>query len=213
MSTKSVRGMSCGEMHEFALSLDKAGFDADLVQKIVNSKGNECAENMYAALAGRAKLRPLILKLLSSDTPIIISACDGTHTLAKAKNVFKSYISSDFKDWGLNKPGKRTEETAVEVHEMVKDATFAQMFGSLGADLDKLCLTQHQIEIFCEDHSGWLRIDGYTTFFLFKEDERFFVAGVGVGSGGLGVDVDRLEDGRVWRADRRRRLVSPQLIA
>ena len=37
-------------MHEFALVLDKAGFDANLVQKIVNSRGNKQAKAMYAAL-------------------------------------------------------------------------------------------------------------------------------------------------------------------
>lgn len=50
MSTKSVCSMSCGEMHEFALVLDKAGFNADLVHKIVNSKGNKHAKEMYVAL-------------------------------------------------------------------------------------------------------------------------------------------------------------------
>ncbi len=51
MSAKSVCEMSCGAMHEFALVLDKAGFDADLVHKIVNSKGNKHAKKMYTSLA------------------------------------------------------------------------------------------------------------------------------------------------------------------
>lgn len=50
MSTKCVCDLSCGAMHEFALVLDKAGFNADLVQNIVNSKGNKLAEAMYSAL-------------------------------------------------------------------------------------------------------------------------------------------------------------------
>ncbi len=50
MSTKSVCDMSYGAMHEFALVLDKAGFDADLVQKIVNSRRNKLAEAMYGVL-------------------------------------------------------------------------------------------------------------------------------------------------------------------
>lgn len=49
-ATKSVCGMSCGAMHEFALTLDKAGFDADLVKKIINSGKNEYAKMMYASL-------------------------------------------------------------------------------------------------------------------------------------------------------------------
>lgn len=48
--------MSCGEMHEFALVLDKAGFDADLVQRIVNSKDNKHAKMMYDALTDGANV-------------------------------------------------------------------------------------------------------------------------------------------------------------
>lgn len=44
--------MSCGQMHEFALVLDKAGFDADLVQEVVNSRGNKLAKAMYDAISG-----------------------------------------------------------------------------------------------------------------------------------------------------------------
>ncbi|MFA7216682.1 MAG: hypothetical protein WC095_01720 [Candidatus Paceibacterota bacterium] len=43
-------------MHEFALVLDKAGFDADLVQRVVNSRGNKQAKAMYAALMGGAQI-------------------------------------------------------------------------------------------------------------------------------------------------------------
>jgi len=55
MSTKSVCDMSCGAMHEFALVLDKVGFNADLVQNIVNSRGNEYAKAMYESIINRVK--------------------------------------------------------------------------------------------------------------------------------------------------------------
>lgn len=48
--------MSCGAMHEFALVLDKAGFDADLVQRVVNSRGNKQAKAMYATVATDTKV-------------------------------------------------------------------------------------------------------------------------------------------------------------
>ncbi len=56
MSTKSVCDLSCGAMHEFALVLDKAGFDADLVQRVINSRGNKQAKAMYAALTNGAQV-------------------------------------------------------------------------------------------------------------------------------------------------------------
>lgn len=149
--------------------------------------------------------------LFSKGESIIIDACKGKETLADAKDVFKSGINSDFKNWNTNKPSKNTEETAVQVHEIVKDSTFVQMFGSLGTDLDKLCLTQSQIKNFCKKHSNWLRTDGYATFFLFKVDNQFFVADVYVRSDGLVVYVRRFEDNNVWVADRAYRVVFPQL--
>lgn len=83
------------------------------------------------------------------------------------------------------------------------------MFGSLGTDLDKLCLTQHQIKTFCEVHKELLRKDGYATFFLFKVDEQFFVVDVYVRSGGLRVHVHRFERGNVWDAESSHRVVVP----
>lgn len=63
-----------------------------------------------------------IFKLLSKGESVIIDACDGTETLANANETFKLGIDNDFKNWGLNKSGVATEETAVAVHEMVQDA-------------------------------------------------------------------------------------------
>lgn len=212
MGTKSVSDMSCGEMYQFALALDKAGFDADLVQEIVNSKNNRRARGMYATLTrGENTVVKEYLKCLSSGKPIIIPACDGSHTLASAKKVFKSYIDSDFKNWGLDKRSLATKETAVEVYEIIKNETFAQMLGSLGTDINKRCLTQHQIEIFCEKHFKWLCSNASATLFLFKKEDQFFVARVSVSSDGLDVSAGRFERGSVWGAGGHPRLVVPQL--
>jgi hypothetical protein len=157
-----------------------------------------------------SKKENLITLLLSKGESILIDACDGKEILADAKDVFKSGIDSDFKNWNTNKPGKNTEETAVQVHEIVKDSTFAQMFGSFGTDLDKLCLTQSQIKNFCKKNPNWLRTDGYATFFLFKVGDQFFVAYVYVDSDGFCVDVLRFEYVYVWNAVYAPRFVVPQ---
>ncbi len=151
-----------------------------------------------------------ILRLLSKGESIVIDSCDGSETLANAKETFKSGIDGDFKNWGTDKPGVATEDTAVQVYELVQNATFAQMFGFLGTDLNKLCLSQSQIKTFCRKYSNWLRQDGYATFFLFKGGDQFFVAGVLVGSGGLGVCVSRFEYDYVWYAECLHRMVVPQ---
>lgn len=220
MSTKSVCGISCGEMHKFASVLDKAGFNADLVRKIVNSRDNKHAKAMYVAITDKNKIIETnqYIKRLSGDTPIIIPACDGSHIIAEAKKVFKYCIDPDFKKWGLDERGNPTKETAVVVHEIVRDGTFARMFGSFGVDLDKLCFTQHQVEAFCENHPDWLCIDGYGTFFLIKKDWKYsatignlFVARVRARSDGLDVYARRFEHDSVWYADCQHRLVVPQL--
>lgn len=152
-----------------------------------------------------------IPRLISGGESIIIDACDGSETIADAKDAFKSGIDPGFENWGTNKSGVATEDVAVQVNEMVKDATFAQMFGSLGTDLDKLCLTQHQVKKFCKKHANWLRADGYGTFFLFKVEDEYFVVSVDVHSDGLVVGVNRLGLDYVWHGAYRHRVVSPQL--
>jgi hypothetical protein len=174
------------------------------LQDIVEGKFNK---------KGSATNESTILRLISGGKSIMIDACDGSETITNAKDTFKSGIDSDFKNLGTDKPGQATEETAVKVHEMVKDATFAQIFGSLGTDLDKLCLTQHQIKKFCKKHANWLRTDGYGAFFLFKVEDQYFVAHVLVGAVGLNVRVYRLGRGIVWFAESLLRVVVPQLIS
>ena len=152
-----------------------------------------------------------ILRRLFEGESISIGARDGSRYISKEKGVFRVFIDSCFKSWGLDKCGKATEKTEVSVYEMVKDAKFAPMFSSLNLDLDKLCFSQDQIIEFCEEHCSRLRTDGYATFFLFKQDDQFFVARVDVNSDGLSVDVSRLENDNVWFSSCAHRLVVPQL--
>lgn len=197
---------------------DFAGLQVDQLQKLRN--GNMTIEQLRwfnnltfvqrEQLLGTLPEKAHILKLLSEGETLMLDACDGTKILAQAKDVFLSGIDSDFVNWGTDKPGIATAITPVQVHEMVQNATFAQMFGSLGTDLDTLCLTQHQIKNFCKKYPYWLCQDG-TTFLLFKVKDLFFVALVYVCSGGLHVYVLRFEGARVWDAEVAPRVVVPQL--
>ena len=151
------------------------------------------------------------LKLISGAKNLVLKPTTGERTVTSAKNVFRAYIDPDFKNWELDVEGKSTPETKVQVYELVKDGTFAQIFGGLGKNLDDLCLTQEQIIQFAETHCDWFSTN-FWTFFLFKVGEKFFVAGVDLrGSGYLRVRVCRLSDDNVWHAKARRRFVLPQL--
>ena len=152
---------------------------------------------------------PTILRLLSEE-PLVLEPTDGSQVLAEANKVF-AYIDPDFQNWNADEAGLATEQAQVCVYEMVRDATFAQMFGSLASDAAKLCLTQAQIKQFVVKHRDQLRSDGYATFFLFKSHDHFFVASVDVDSGRLEVYVYRFEHSSVWDAEFRHRVVVPQL--
>lgn len=152
-----------------------------------------------------------MLRLLSGGENLTIDATDGQEILAEAGDVFVS-IDGDFKNWGADEKSCATEEVPVDVYEIAKDGTFAQLFGSLNADVRKLCLTQAQIMGFVKKHRNQLRTEGYGNFFLFESNSEVFVATVGVFSGGrLDVRVDRFDDSYVWRAGYRHRVVVPQL--
>jgi hypothetical protein len=152
----------------------------------------------------------ILLKLISGGRLLTVDAVDGSEILADATDF--AYRDSDLKNWGADEKGPATSETFVEVHEIAKDATFSQMFGSLNADVSKLCLTQHQIKNFARKHRNWLRTDGYATFFLFESRKQFFVAGVEFNSDDeLDVGVGRFKGGCVWDAEGRHRVVVPQL--
>lgn len=119
-----------------------------------------------------------------------------------------SYIDSDFKNWDTDVKGKDTKPTTLDVFEMDRDATFAQIF----TNPEKQALSQGQILEFVKTHKDKLRTDSYATLFLFKVGDKFFVASVGLGGDGrLRVGVDEFSDGRVWGAEFRLRVVVPQL--
>ncbi|MCX6763789.1 MAG: hypothetical protein NTZ97_03620 [Candidatus Moranbacteria bacterium] len=196
----------------------KFGGSMENIYRLATPDGSKTLEKIARIIVeGVKKTENKFLKLISGSETIIIDECDGTETLADAKDVF-AYIDSDFKNWGLDKKASATGKTPVQVFEMSEDATFRQMFNSFSTERKKLCLKQSQIKKFVKKHSKWLRTDGYATFFLFKKDEtkdaddNFFVAYVHFYSGDkLEVNVNRFENDIVWSAEVRRRLVVPQL--
>lgn len=159
--------------------LDKLQLSRDAAQAVLG--GGHKLQGKFGEVI--VELSNPILKLISGDERIVIDTVDGLETLPNANDVF-AYIDSDFVSWGADEQGPATKETPAAVYEIAKNATFAQMFESLGSDLNKLCFTQSQIKNFAKKHRNWLRTEGYGTFFLFKSKNSFFVAGVSVGSGG-----------------------------
>ena len=148
------------------------------------------------------------LLLISESEDLVLSETDGQETLARATDVFR-YIDSNFKNWGCDVPGSPTKETSVKVHELVTDSSFKEMFRGFGIELDSLSLTQAQIKEFVVRYPRWLKKGGNGTFFLTRVGSEFFIAAVYIFSDDrLGVRVRRFSLPRVFRAEKRHRLVS-----
>lgn len=198
--------------------LNFLGTVCDLLEKLA---GKESGEIWFKELKKFLLKKPCwtgvadsiseFLKLISAGETLTVDALDGEEILAEAADVFV-YIDPNFKNWNADECGEATKKTAVEVHELVKDGTFTQFFGSICGDISKLCFTQAQIKNFCIKHRDWLKKEGYATLFLFKSHNNFFVANVNLTSGGrLRVDVNEFGNDSVWDADDRDRVVVPQL--
>ncbi|MDR3559229.1 MAG: hypothetical protein P4L62_01740 [Candidatus Pacebacteria bacterium] len=197
------------------LPLDVIRVLCDLVEKLSGEAGQQWLAELKNFLRKEncwtGVVVETILRLISIGESLVLDAADGKEILAKAKDVF-AYIDPDFKNWGADEPGSATGEMPVAVYEMTQDGTFAHIFGSLNADVYKLCFTQAQIKAFVKKHRRWLRTDGYGTFFLFRSHGEVFVADVNFISGAsLRVHVYRFGYDYVWNVAYRPRVVVPQL--
>jgi hypothetical protein len=94
------------------------------------------------------------LRLLSGNEPLMLEPTDGWETLGQATDVFR-YIDRNFEGWNSNVVGPQTEETAVQVYELIRNSTFQEMFGGFGMALDCLAFTQAQIKQFAKRYPDW----------------------------------------------------------
>ena len=164
-----------------------------------------------------------ILKLISGQEKLIIRALDGRFIIVQAKNIFRANIDPHFIQWRLSKLGIATPEISVEVHEMIKDASFMDIFNSLPGTLEQKWLTQNQVIEFCTIWPDWLRTGGFATMFLCKKDENkpideansqdnLIEVGVREKPEGLSVAVNRFDYTYIWAAKYHRRVVVPIII-
>lgn len=151
------------------------------------------------------------LRLISGGHSLTIKACSGKRTIAKAKMVFRGHIDPDFVGYGLDVEGVATPDMGVEVHELVSDGQFENIYNNVERDLEKLVLTQDQVISFVEDHLEGLRKDNSETFFLLKKGKDFFVARVSSPDGELLVLTYWLKSTIVWDSDDKLHFVFPQL--
>lgn len=131
---------------------------------------------------------------------LAIEACNGTKTFADEDGIFNR-VNKNIHRANV-RHGSATKEVFVKAYDMEKNVDMAEVFYSLSDNLEKLCLTEHQIIFFCAKHYSLLRIGTHSppALFLRKKGKYFFTVLVfGNGSGGLSVREDRLRDGgKIW---------------
>lgn len=188
---------------------------------IQNTK--EAIKLCVEAIKKRQSSKQPILNLISGGHSLVLKALDGKRLICKSGKTFRSGIDGDFVKWGIAKPGIATPATPAQVHEMVGNGTFMDIFRSLPGTWNQKWLSQNQVIEFCETLPDWLRQNGNATFFLVKKDEskpinedkpedNLVVVRVRVYSVGLAVRVYQLGLDFVWNAESRHRVVSPQLV-
>jgi hypothetical protein len=194
--------------------LEKLGMPFDDIYKLgkPTEKGNPLVRACAEKIVEVTENSQIELKLISGNYTLILNAADGSEILVEKSDLF-AYIDPDSSK--CDEKGSATEETPVVVYEMAnKDSTLTEMYGSLTADVSKLCLTQAQIIGFVKQYRDWF--GRYKTFFLFKSNNNLFVAGVSVrqypSSGGLGVIIYPFNRPEVFYVENRHRLVSPQQL-
>ena len=163
----------------------------------------------------------VILRRLYEGESIIIVSCDGSETIVNDKDTFKAGRALGYENFGRGKPEWATENTVVEVYEVVQNAKFMQKFNNLKIkELDKLCFTQHQIIQFCKDHANRLSPRRYKTLlplhariketlFPLKVKGHYCIAQVSVLRNGLYIDCHWSEAAYLSLADDLNHVVFP----
>jgi len=104
-----------GKMHEFLLALKKAGFTDELIQEIINSKNNEMAAKMFAAIMLDSAAK-------SADSEVILDfTVDYTKTVAEMVKAGKydwsnDDITSDHYPIAKDKSGKKEDISTKVFH-------------------------------------------------------------------------------------------------
>jgi hypothetical protein len=190
----------------------------EALQNIVNGKFDQPETKIIVSSHSLIMQTPYF-RLIPGVQNLRLGSSDG-RTIAIAKDVFKSGISSDFVNFGLNNPGPAILRARFSGYKLIADATFKQMFPSFGVDLEKLWSRQGQVLDICVFYAKHLCQNGNANFFIIKKDEtkpaaedNLFVVYVYLRSDGLHAYVYRFSYGYIWGGERGDRFFCPQLLA
>ncbi len=105
-------------------------------------------------------------------------------------------INHGFRNQDEKSRDRATNEMPVRVLEVIKSGAHAQVFGGLGQDLNRLCLSRDQIISFAVNHCRWFGIGnrGANIDFLYRVNGEFRVARARLQAGLVEIRWSRLSD-------------------
>jgi hypothetical protein len=133
--------------------LDKA------LQQVVEGKFNDLKKS-------------ILTPVLSNKIMLIEEISGGETSLSKVEGIFEV--------WKSDQSSVDTKEASVKAFEFNAGPSFAEIFGSFRTKLNELCFTKSQIIRFCKKYPQYLQSNGNGNYFLFKENNKYFVVDVSV---------------------------------
>jgi hypothetical protein len=174
----------------------------------------ELEKRLYESLVPKSRQSAVPLTLISKRHPLIIDECSGNEIFKNASDVFDDRNMANI--FELFDCSNSREAVLVEVYGVNKThhITFQRIFNALSADLNMLCLTEHQIIKFCKKYKSWLSDEDGITNFLFKKNNDYLLAYVYRGSmDQLDLNITHLNyDDNMPLPRKGCRVVVPQLI-
>lgn len=114
------------------------------------------------------------VKFYSAIENLLIESLSGEMLVADFANMFR-FVDPDFRIYDLDQPSPTTEAILVDVKEFKSgDATLAQIFLQLSADLEKIILTPAQILRFCLKFVKHLSQGDCGTFFPTRIGQNYY---------------------------------------
>jgi hypothetical protein len=184
-----------GSLHEFMISLDKAGFTPEILQNVITSKGNKMAKTMYASITTKGMKqivadRTAHLKLINSNVAVraFEDTFNPTKHFCENKNI-KYWLSDNFQKYVLNsaQPFSKAPAMSFSKYSLKADTTDKDIMEELGIT-DKLMTREEILQAIADltsnqpkGESGTLLTNGYATIIGYMTCDDGAVRGVGVG--------------------------------
>ena len=195
----------------------KTNIGQERLQEIIEKPGTlfKLIEDLFIE-DNKLKKSSRVLKIVSGAERMVIEALDGQLCIPIAKKIFGGFISDKFGIFGLNNFRPATKETSVEISQVIKKSTTAEVFNSITPELDKLVLTQHQVIRFCEKYPDWYNNENSHILFLTKNSrtdiDEYFVISVSWSCDALQSSVWSLNYGNINFPEFRVLVAYPQFL-